>query len=197
MSRLQNPWPDQYKINPGSPFGYRIHPITKKRKFHHGVDVAGSFPVAVPADGKVIKVGWSPFGGGHTVLIDHGDLVTVYYHGAHRTGLKVGQQVKTGEFIYQSGNTGNSTGAHLHFETRRPGGAWGDTMDPEDFLPSLSQKPQDAVSQPGGSDGTDAPDDSESPSQRIVAAPSKPSLLNRVSPALKVWHQSWMKRGEK
>lgn len=152
MARLQNPWPDGYTINKNSPYGYRIHPITRKRKFHQGVDVAGSFPVSAAADGRVLKVGWSPKGGGHTVLIDHGDIVTVYYHGAHRTALAVGQEVSAGDFIYTSGNTGASTGAHLHFEVRGPGGKWGDTMDPEEFLPgpgvSMPQKPQKAIRAP-------------------------------------------------
>lgn len=134
MSRLVNPWPAGYTINTRSPYGWRIHPITGKRKFHQGVDVAGSFPVTAAADGKVMKVGWSPSGGGHTVLIDHGDIVTVYYHGAHKTALKVGQRVKVGDFIYTSGTTGASTGNHLHFEVRGPGGRWGDTKDPVPFL---------------------------------------------------------------
>lgn len=152
MARLQNPWPNGYTINKRSPYGFRIHPITRKRKFHQGVDVAGSFPVSAAADGKVLKVGWSPSGGGHTVLIDHGDIVTVYYHGAHRTALTVGQDVRAGDFIYMSGNTGASTGAHLHFEVRGPGGRWGDTMNPEDFLPrpgdGMPEKPQKAVRAP-------------------------------------------------
>lgn len=118
-----------------------------------------------------MKVGWSATGGGHTVLIDHGDLVTVYYHGAKKTQLKVGQKVETGDFIFQSGNTGASTGAHLHFETRRPGGKWGDTMDPELFLPKPGEKPQEAVSQPEVPDGTDTPEGSESVSAGIVRVP--------------------------
>ena len=96
------------------------------------------------ADGRVQHIGWNPTGGGHTVLIDHGDLVTVYYHGAHKARVKVGQQVEAGTFLYTSGSTGASTGDHLHFETRRPGGKWGDTMDPERFLP----KPGEVVEPP-------------------------------------------------
>lgn len=148
MARLQNPWPNGYSINPKSRFGYRIHPITRVRKFHQGVDVAGSFPVTVAAEGRVMKIGWSPSGGGHTVLIDHGDIVTVYYHGAHRTGLAVGQQVDAGAFIYTAGSTGSSTGNHLHFEVRNPGGRWGDTLNPEDFLPNPAEKPQEPVRRP-------------------------------------------------
>jgi murein DD-endopeptidase MepM/ murein hydrolase activator NlpD len=136
MARLVNPWPAGRTINARSRYGPRKHPISgRPNTFHHGVDVAGQFPVTAAADGKVSKVSWSPTGGGHVCIIDHGDLVTVYYHGAHKTALKVGQRVSAGDFIYTSGTTGASTGNHLHFEVRRPGGKWGDTMDPERFLP--------------------------------------------------------------
>jgi len=82
----------------------------------------------------VTKIGWSRRGGGHTVLIDHGDIVTVYYHGRDRTALKRKQRVETGEFVYTSGTTGASTGNHLHFEVRKRGGRWGNTLDPVPFL---------------------------------------------------------------
>ena len=132
--KLHNPWPEGRTINARSPYGWRRHPISGKRKFHHGVDVAGSFPVTAAGDGVVTKIGWSPLGGGHTVLIDHGQIVTVYYHGAHRTGLRKGQRVSAGEFVYTSGTTGASTGNHLHFEVRKRGGRWGNTLDPVPFL---------------------------------------------------------------
>ena len=132
--KLSNPWPADRSINKNSPFGWRIHPISKKKKFHNGVDVAGSFPVTVAGDGVVTKIGWSRRGGGHTVLIDHGDIVTVYYHGRVRTALKRKQRVETGEFVYTSGTTGASTGNHLHFEVRKRGGRWGNTLDPVPFL---------------------------------------------------------------
>jgi len=132
--KLYNPWPTGRSINKNSPYGWRVHPITGKRAFHQGVDVAGSFPVTVAGDGVVKKIGWSPRGGGHTVLIDHGDIVTVYYHGRDRTALKRKQRVETGEFVYTSGTTGASTGNHLHFEVRKRGGRWGNTLDPVPFL---------------------------------------------------------------
>jgi murein DD-endopeptidase MepM/ murein hydrolase activator NlpD len=140
VARLANPWPEGRTINARSRYGPRKHPITgKPDTFHRGVDVGGTFPVTAAADGTVLKVGWSPSGGGHTVLIDHGDLVTVYYHGAHKTKLTKGQRVQAGAFIYTSGSTGASTGAHLHFEVRRPGGRWGDTLNPENFLPKQGE----------------------------------------------------------
>ena len=141
MARLQNPWPEGRTINARSPYGYRVHPITGRRTFHHGVDVAGTFPVTAAADGRVQHIGWNASGGGHTVLIDHGDIVTVYYHGRERTPLRKGQAVKAGDFVYTSGSTGASTGPHLHFEVRRAGGKWGDTMNPVDFLPGSEGKP--------------------------------------------------------
>jgi len=144
--KLQTPWPADKSINKNSPFGWRIHPISKKKKFHNGVDVAGSFPVTAAADGVVSKVGYSGTGGGHTVLIDHGEIVTVYYHGAHATALKKGQRVQTGDFIYQSGTTGASTGNHLHFEVRRRGGRWGDVLDPELYLDGKAPAPVNRVS---------------------------------------------------
>ena len=144
--KLQNPWPEGYSINKNSPFGWRIHPISKKRKFHHGVDVAGTFPVSVAGYGVVKRIGWSPRGGGNTVIIDHGDIVTVYYHGAHRTAFKKGERVTAGDFIYTSGTTGTSTGNHLHFEVRRRGGLWGNTLDPELYLSGKAPAPVNRVS---------------------------------------------------
>lgn len=206
MARLRNPWPEGYSINKNSPYGYRIHPITKQRKFHQGVDVAGSFPVTAAADGRVKKIGWSASGGGNTVLIDHGDVVTVYYHGAHRTELEVGQEIKAGTFIYTSGTTGSSTGNHLHFEVRRGpemggSGAWGDTLDPEDFLPGKNetptQKPQEPVSAPQPVSEPDTPKTPEKPSESNLKPKSSLGFLNKAAPGLKAWSNSWIKRGEK
>ena len=133
--KLQKPWPDGYAINPNGKYGMRRHPITGRQTKHRGLDVAGTFPVTSAAPGVVVHVGWSPKGGGHTVLIDHGEVHTAYYHGAHKTELRVGQRVEAGTFIYTSGTTGASTGVHLHFEVRRgPRGAWGTDVDPTPYL---------------------------------------------------------------
>jgi len=133
--KLANPWPVGYTINARSPYGPRKHPITGKMSMHHGVDVAGTFPVTVPAKGVVTHIGYSARGGGNTVLISHGSIVTVYYHGYLATTLMLGQHVEVGDYIYTSGSTGASTGNHLHFEVRvGPAGNWGDTLNPEDYL---------------------------------------------------------------
>ena len=84
-------------------------------------------------DGVVGHIGFSRTGGGHVVGIDHGAVWTFYYHGAHATKLRKGQRVEAGEFIYSSGNSGASTGAHLHFEVRKSK-TWGNTADPVPYL---------------------------------------------------------------
>jgi len=131
--RLFKPWPDGYQINPNGKYGMRRHPITGRQAKHRGVDIAGVFPVRSAGPGVVVHVGWSPKGGGHVVIIDHGEVHTAYYHGAHRTALKIGQRVDTGDFIYTSGTTGSSTGNHLHFEVRTRRG-WGSDVDPTPYL---------------------------------------------------------------
>lgn len=131
--KLYNPWPKGKTINKNSPFGWRRDPFTGKRKFHNGVDVGGTFDVTAAQDGKVVHVGWSANGGGNVVIIQHeNNLFTVYYHGAHRPNLKVGDRIGQGQFIYKSGSTGRSTGAHLHFEvrTKKSGGQ----VDPVPYL---------------------------------------------------------------
>lgn len=136
--KLSKPWPADRHIR--SPFGYRIHPISGRRKLHRGVDVGGSFPVHCAGDGVVAHVGYSAKGGGHVVIVKHDGIFTVYYHGAHATEWKKGQQINRGDFIYQSGTTGASTGDHLHFEVRTAR-AWGSQVDPVPYL-------QDEVAEP-------------------------------------------------
>lgn len=130
--KLQNPWPDGKRVT--SPFGPRRDPISgKPGTIHRGVDVAGRFPVTAAGPGIVVHIGYSPNGGGNVVIIDHGSIHTVYYHGRTKTELKKGQRVDAGQFIYESGSTGKSTGDHLHFEVRTSR-AWGTQVDPMPYL---------------------------------------------------------------
>lgn len=141
--RLSKPWPDGFTINPNGKYGMRKHPKTGRQAKHRGVDVAGVFPVTVAAPGVVVLVGrdWHTLtprekakqGGGNTVVIDHGEVHTVYFHGAQATKLRVGQRVNTGDYIYTSGTTGASTGNHLHFEVRKRK-TWGTDVDPTPYL---------------------------------------------------------------
>lgn len=115
-------WPAPGYTRITSPFGYRIHPILKRKKMHTGIDIGISYGKTVVAagDGKVIMANW--YGGyGKAVMIDHGGgIVTLYAHNS-KLLVKVGQKVKRGQAITKAGSTGNSTGAHLHFEVRKNG----------------------------------------------------------------------------
>ena len=133
--RLSEPWPDGFTINARSPYGWRVHPITGKKKFHHGVDVAMPIgtPLKAPADGVVVHKG-SGGSGGYTLIVKHADdLFTVYYHLSKPSHLLVGSRFERGEVICHSGNTGASTGPHLHWEVRKSR-RWGNTLDPVPFL---------------------------------------------------------------
>ncbi len=116
-----------------SRFGYRIHPILKKRKKHCGIDIAG-LPVGTPIkaadDGLVIFSGWSDTAG-KMVRIDHGGgIVTLYAH-LSRCAVKKGRTVSRGEVIGYLGGTGAwCTGPHLHFGVCR-NGTW---VNPEIFI---------------------------------------------------------------
>lgn len=102
------------------------------KDFHHGLDIAmaSGNPVQAAKAGRVTKAGWLGVYG-LTVLIDHGDGVQTLYAHNSKLLVKVGDAVKGGEKISLSGNTGNSTGPHLHFEIRING----KTVDPEKYLP--------------------------------------------------------------
>ncbi|WBW49510.1 peptidoglycan DD-metalloendopeptidase family protein [Peptoniphilus equinus] len=123
-------WPVPGHFNISSPFGYRIHPVYGYSKFHSGVDIPApsGTPIIAAKDGVVIMAK-SMSGYGNVVMIDHGDIVTVY---AHNSVLKVvpGQSVKAGDVISLCGSTGVSTGPHLHFEVRVNGSA----VDPLNFI---------------------------------------------------------------
>lgn len=99
-----------------SSFGYRESPFTGKREFHEGFDIANRHgtPVLAPADGIVSYVGRRGLLG-NAVLIDHGHgIITKYGHLAEYL-VKTGQKVKRGHQIAKMGNTGRSTGPHLHY----------------------------------------------------------------------------------
>ena len=143
MLRLVQPWPDPYTINKRSGFGPRVHPITGKRTFHHGIDVA--MPVGTkltaPAPGTVVHKGNNGSGGVTLIIRHEGNMHTVYYHLQKPSHLPIGATVETGQEIAFSGNTGASTGPHLHFELRKSR-TWGDTIDPAPHIVKPAPEPQ-------------------------------------------------------
>lgn len=105
-----------------SGYGYRRDPIYGTSRFHEGLDFAADrgTPVYATADGRVIHAGWAS-GYGNLVEIDHGyGYVTRYAH-LSRCDVDPGQEVKRGDKIAETGNTGKSTGPHLHYEVRLNG----------------------------------------------------------------------------
>lgn len=122
-----------------SGYGLRIDPIYNTRKFHAGMDFASDIgtPVYATGNGTIIETGWKQ-GYGNTILIDHGyDYKTRY---AHLSAIKVknGQKVSRGEEIGLVGNTGKSTGPHLHYEVLYKG-----KHDKSNQLLFLCLSPQD------------------------------------------------------
>ena len=102
-----------------SGFGRRPHPLTGKLQFHNGLDIAAPWgtPVIATADGVIAQLTRDPFFG-NMVQIEHqsSHMKTLYGHlKNHADGLQVGQQVKRRQIIGYVGNSGRSTGTHLHY----------------------------------------------------------------------------------
>ncbi|MGB9736416.1 MAG: M23 family metallopeptidase [bacterium] len=108
-------WPVRGFITSG--FGWRINPITGGKEFHEGVDIATQLgnPIKAPANGIVSYAGWET-GYGNTIIIDHGYGVTTLYGHLSKIDVKVGEMVKRGQVIGDIGDTGFSTGPHLHYQ---------------------------------------------------------------------------------
>lgn len=116
---------DNYGVTRGrlsSGYGYRTHPISGVRTFHNGIDIAAPTGTGVYAyaSGTVISVSQDNTLGKY-IAIDHGNgLVTRYLH-LSKFNVSKGDKVKTGDRIGSVGNTGYSTGSHLHFEVLKNG----------------------------------------------------------------------------
>ena len=123
------PVPGHYSIS--SLFGNRLHPISKEYKMHTGIDVEAprKTPLVSAQTGTVVFANWFA-GYGKAIIIDHGGGYTTLYGHLDVIGVKVGQVVKKGDKIGQTGNTGYSTGPHLHFEVRMNG----DYVDPLTYV---------------------------------------------------------------
>lgn len=125
-------FPSGVEITITSPFGMRLHPITKTEKLHEGVDLASSKPmtaICAFADGEVIGIRDSVAGysekqtGGNYVYIRHNEhFVTKYYHLSRGSvSVKRGDKISAGTRIGIMGATGMATGVHLHFQLEKDG----------------------------------------------------------------------------
>ncbi|MCB9672297.1 MAG: M23 family metallopeptidase [Alphaproteobacteria bacterium] len=118
-------WPVDDDVRISSPFGYRIHPVLKTKKLHNGVDlpVPIGTPLHAAQSGEVIKAGEDSVSGKFVILQHAGGISTAYCHMSELFGKSAGDRVSKGETIGKSGNTGRSTGPHLHFILRLDGEA--------------------------------------------------------------------------
>ena len=100
-----------------STFGYRSSPFTGRREMHKGLDIAtrSGTPIIAPADGLVVFAGREG-GFGNMVILDHGYGITTRYGHCSSLDAKLGQKIKRGDVIARVGNTGRSTGPHVHYE---------------------------------------------------------------------------------
>jgi len=109
---------------------------TTDPKGHNGIDYGLPLgtPVLAAADGEVWKAGWDSTGYGNCVMIKHPDGSGTVYGHLLNWSVYAGQKVKAGEKIGNSGNTGNSTGAHLHFEYRTKYDNYKTAIDPTPYF---------------------------------------------------------------
>ncbi|HDQ40184.1 MAG TPA: M23 family metallopeptidase [Desulfonatronum sp.] len=113
-------WPTEGWVT--SEFGYRRSPFTDRREFHKGLDIAGPIGTPVYATAKGLVISSEKDGAyGLTVTIDHGSGIITNYAHLHSIAVKNGQNVSRGELLGYMGNTGRTTGPHLHYEVRLNG----------------------------------------------------------------------------
>jgi len=134
MNNLQKAFPNQQqemifplKGTVSSEYGHREHPISGHNHFHTGVDIAAAkgSPIRMPYDGTVVHVGHVAGFGDNTVIVAHENqvqpdgkiLYSVFGHNEHAFVQK-GERVQAGDIFATVGSEGNSTGPHLHWETR-------------------------------------------------------------------------------
>ena len=133
LSHIPSIWPTQGYITSG--YGWRRHPITGKREFHYGYDIANRpyTPIVATANGTVSSV--RRYGGyGLIIEIDHGYGFTTRYAHLAQAYVKQGQKVKRGEKIAAMGSSGFVTGTHLHYEVR----VLGRTVNPMNYFDTFS-----------------------------------------------------------
>jgi murein DD-endopeptidase MepM/ murein hydrolase activator NlpD len=123
IERTPSTWPIRLaNRHISSRFGYRKDPFTRRLRYHSGTDIGAptGTPIHATAKGRVVYSGRdSDYG--NLVKIDHGDGLQTWYAHMHRRGVTVGDVVQRGQEIGAVGNTGRSTGPHLHYEVRVQG----------------------------------------------------------------------------
>jgi murein DD-endopeptidase MepM/ murein hydrolase activator NlpD len=115
LAALPSRWPVRGSVN--SEYGNRKSPWTNESEFHAGMDIGANRGTAVqaPAAGTVVFAGAAPEYG-TTVIVDHGQDIKSLYGHLSQVSVKAGQKVERGTLLAYTGNTGRSSGPHLHYE---------------------------------------------------------------------------------
>ena len=115
LAALPSRWPVRGAVN--SEYGRRLSPWTGAPEFHSGIDIASErgTPVKAPAPGTIVFAG-AQAEYGNTVILDHGNDIKSLYGHLQKIHVTQGQRVERGQLIALSGNTGKTSGPHLHYE---------------------------------------------------------------------------------
>ncbi len=118
MASAPTLWPIEGRVT--SSFGEREDPFNGEGAFHQGIDISAPVgtPIHAPASGTVMVAGFGASGYGREVVLDHGHGVRTVFGHMSGTNVVPGQQVTRGDVIGYVGDSGRSTGAHLHYEVR-------------------------------------------------------------------------------
>lgn len=129
LASVPSIWPSKGFVT--SNYSQRFDPYTGEKVMHEGLDIGAQIgtPVRAPADATVVFVGVEG-GYGNVLVLDHGYGIKTRYGHLSRIDVKVAEKVKRGQFVAAVGNTGRSTGPHLHYEVRVNGVA----DDPRKFV---------------------------------------------------------------
>ncbi len=141
-----SPVKDSDLVRLSSGFGMRMHPIEKVKKMHYGVDFACPMgtEIMATADGKVTKISSTPKKGyGNLLVLTHGDGYVTKYAQLSEFKVKEGDEVKKGDVIALSGNSGMSTAPHLHYEVVKND----KQLNPVTFIKDYNFKSQSTPSQ--------------------------------------------------
>src|SRR5699024_2520130 len=173
-----------------SNFGYRIHPISKVRKLHAGVDLIKNHndPIYSFTNGTVSFAGWNNQGFGNLVIVNEPNGYRHFYAHLNRINVQSGQKVTTNTIIGRQGATGNVTGSHLHYEVRNKNNV---AIDPIKYLNSKGGKKR--VIKKLNVDGYRGRD-TITRWQQFLGTPQD-GKISRVSTAIKKWQAFLNKYG--
>ena len=138
MITYRQPFKGEYPITQA--YGVVIPGVTYKDRPHTGIDYGcpNETPILASGDGVVQYSDFDKTGYGKVVIIQHNDGKATLYAHLNSRNVVLKQKVRQGDVIGYSGNTGNSTGPHLHFEARKTWNDWRSHQNPVTFLPMMS-----------------------------------------------------------